>query len=102
MMILSHLKKSFALLMILACSGCLKIDDIPITQFRVPFKVGENYYCDIREVTSKRNLASKRIRVGHIDECMNIWGIVAPEFAKTREWLEENDRKAKNVEDFKI
>lgn len=97
----------------LVLSGCKAsdLDEIPVTELRVPLIResieidGVVYYsgkCDIREVTNKQTLSSKRIRVGDLSECHGIWGLTPNDFAVLRAWLKDLFSSAKAMLDVRI
>lgn len=82
----------------LVLSSCKHIspDEVPVSELRVPLVRdvvlvdGKPYYdvvCDIREVTNKQTLASKRKLLGTMLDCEGIWGLTAKDFSVVRSWL---------------
>jgi len=79
-------------------SGCKSLDTLPINGLRVPQILssiivdGKVYYegvCSIREVTDKKTLSSRRVRVGGLGECNGVIGVPPQDFAKTRVWIRD-------------
>ena len=84
----------------LVLSSCKYInpDEVPVNELRVPLVRdfvlvdGKPYYdvvCDIREVTNKQTLASKRKSLGTMLDCEGIWGLTPKDFSVMRAWLKE-------------
>lgn len=83
---------------LLSLTGCITVEGIPITQFRIPYITesiivdGKTYYagaCSVRVITDKKTLGSVRDHVGGLGECNGVWGITSDEYAKTRVYIQE-------------